>query len=334
MVPQTPPEPQQQQIGQKQPAYDPSAYESSMNQFANEMQKRMQEAMMESAKIAMDSAMNAQKMAQQIAEEQEKLKNRIDSMPQFEEPKAEPMVEPEMEPIVEPEMIDTEPEPAKVEPEFVPESSEMNDTEENLAEKFASTNEILSEMQETGDVEAIETETETIEPEPVENASVENNSVVESEKPVVENTSVVSILSGITKILEDDDAAKMNASELELFKKFLTFRDFMPAEEKEAFDSGKIRMQLEYIIAKLSGKPGLLKTVQSLIKSGLLGDDYILSEDYETEELSNELIKKVLHIMISLSENLEDKGLTQSLKGCAEAVLEKIALEEEKSEIF
>ena len=126
----------------------------------------------------------------------------------------------------------------------------------------------------------------------------------------------------------------MNASELELFKKFLTFRDFMPAEEKEAFDTGKIRMQLEYIIAKLSGKPGLLKTVQSLIKSGLLGDDYILSEDYETEELSNELIKKVLHIMISLSENLEDKGLTQSLKGCAEAVLEKIALEEGKSEIF
>ena len=317
VAPQTPPEPQQQKMGQKQPAYDPSAYESSMNQFANEMQKRMQEAMMESAKIAMDSAMNAQKMAQQIAEEQEKLKNRIDSMPQFEEPKAEPMVEPEMEPIVEPEMIDTEPEPAKVEPEFVPESSEINDTEENLAEKFASTNEILSEMQETGDVEAIETETETIEPE-----------------PVVENTSVVSILSGITKILEDDDAAKMNASELELFKKFLTFRDFMPAEEKEAFDTGKIRMQLEYIIAKLSGKPGLLKTVQSLIKSGLLGDDYILSEDYETEELSNELIKKVLHIMISLSENLEDKGLTQSLKGCAEAVLEKIALEEGKSEIF
>ena len=217
----------------------------------------------------------------------------------------------------------------------------MNVTEENLAEKFASTNEILSEMQETGDVEAIETETETIEPEPetievepVENASIENNLVVESEKPVVENTSVASILSGITKILEDDDAAKMNASELELFKKFLTFRDFMPAEEKEAFDTGKIRMQLEYIIAKLSGKPGLLKTVQSLIKSGLLGDDYILSEDSETEELSNELIKKVLHIMISLSENLEDKGLTQSLKGCAEAVLEKIALEEGKSEIF
>ena len=327
-------------MGQKQPAYDPSAYESSMNQFANEMQKRMQEAMMESAKIAMDSAMNAQKMAQQIAEEQEKLKNRIDSMPQFEEPKAEPKVEPEMEPIVEPEMI--EPEPAKVESEMIepepePKPVEVEPefvTEENLAEKFASTNEILSEMQETGDVEAIEPEPETIEPEPVENASVENNSVVESEKPVVENTSVASILSGITKILEDDDAAKMNASELELFKKFLTFRDFMPAEEKEAFDTGKIRMQLEYIIAKLSGKPGLLKTVQSLIKSGLLGDDYILSEDYETEELSNELIKKVLHIMISLSENLEDKGLTQSLKGCAEAVLEKIALEEGKSEIF
>ena len=262
-------------------------------------------------------------------------------MPQFEEPKVEPIVEPEMEPIVEPELIETE--PAKVEPEmietepepeFVPESSEMNVTEENLAEKFASTNEILSEMQETGDVEAIEPEPETIEVEPVENASIENNLVVESEKPVVENTSVASILSGITKILEDDDAAKMNASELELFKKFLTFRDFMPAEEKEAFDTGKIRMQLEYIIAKLSGKPGLLKTVQSLIKSGLLGDDYILSEDSETEELSNELIKKVLHIMISLSENLEDKGLTQSLKGCAEAVLEKIALEEGKSEIF
>lgn len=383
----------------KQPAYE-SPYESpsAMDQFANEMQKRMQDAMMDSAKFAMDSALNAQKMAQQIADEQEKLKNRIDSMPQYEEPVMEPaeiedpvmdepaitdiqepsiddiFVEPETEETApeveisapeevmveaepevvaaEPEMVEAEPEVVTVEPEMVESAPEIIDTEpeiveessivpveapaaeedfieENLVSEFANTDEILSEIAEP------EVEIEVNEPVPVEEIPETSVEIPADEVEVPAESAIASMLPGITKILEDDDLAKMNASELELFKKFLTFRDFMPEEEKEAFDSGKIRMLLEYIIAKMSGKPGLLKTVQSLIKSGLLGDDFNLSDaDFADEELSNELIKKVLHIMISLSEDLEDKGLSQSLKNCAEAVLEKIALEEGKSQIF
>lgn len=145
------------------------------------------------------------------------------------------------------------------------------------------------------------------------------------------------MLPSITKLLENEDLAKMNANELELFKKLLSFRDFMSEEEKAVFDSGKIRMLLEYIIAKMSGKPGLLKTAISLIKSGLIGVDY---ENFEAKleseqiEISNDVIKQVIHTMICLSQELEDKGLATALKTAADLVLEKIEITEEKSQIF
>ena len=84
---------------------------------------------------------------------------------------------------------------------------------------------------------------------------------------------------------------------------------------------------LDFLIAKLSGKPGLLKTSNSLRKSGFFEkQDESISEI--TEEIQNlskpELIKKVIGDMKLLTENLDDKELAEGLRKIAAETEEKL----------
>ena len=72
------------------------------------------------------------------------------------------------------------------------------------------------------------------------------------------------LLPKIERILEDDELALQYTSELELFKKLLDLCEFLPEDIKKEFLTSKVRLQIEYVIAKMSGKPGLLKTAHSL----------------------------------------------------------------------
>lgn len=150
-----------------------------------------------------------------------------------------------------------------------------------------------------------------------------------------ENLSVEDMLEKIQRILNDDETARKNAEKLELFKTLRILSSFLPETEKNTFQSCRMRMMIEYIIAKLSGKPGLLLTAQSLIKSGILGDDYNnqLTKDCETE-MGNELIRKVIVDMKKLAGSLEDEALAKSLSITADGILEQIELVNQKSEIF
>ena len=96
-----------------------------------------------------------------------------------------------------------------------------------------------------------------------------------------------------------------------------------------------MRMVIEYIIQKMSGKPGLLITAESLIKSGVLGEEYNRQlEDCCEEELSNDLIRHVISDMKKLAQGLEDKFLCRALCVSADAILEQIALIDQKVQIF
>lgn len=365
------PNPYNQQPSYDQPYSPPRQtpqpdMESSMSQFADQMQKRMQEAMMDSAKYAMDTAMNAQKLASQIAEEQEKLRKQMDNIGDSPAVKAEPekTSEPQIETAAEPEimsepesesMFESEPESVSdpeiaTEPEIIdepeimsePEFSEESESpvldgtdqdsifvepetenqmessvqaepaaEENLAGSFANISDILSDL----DIDDL----------------TESNAV-SSAHPLMTPSA---ILPKIERILANEEIAEENSPKLELFKKLLSFREYLDEQQRQEFDSGRIRMLLEYIIAKMSGKPGLLKTVQSLIKSGMLGDDYEIPQTQEEyDAASNALVKKVLCIMKDLCLGLEDQNLAKALCNCADSVLERIELEEKKSEIF
>ena len=94
-------------------------------------------------------------------------------------------------------------------------------------------------------------------------------------------------------------------------------------------------MVIEYIIQKMSGKQGLLLTAESLIKSGVLGEEYNRQlEDCSDEELSNDLIRHVITDMKKLAQGLEDKYLCNALCVSADGILEQIALIDQKVAIF
>ncbi len=139
----------------------------------------------------------------------------------------------------------------------------------------------------------------------------------------------------IGRILNDDKTAKDCAAELELFKKLRTLSSFLPEKDKNSYDCCRMRMVIEYIIQKMSGKPGLLITAESLIKSGVLGEEYNRQlEDCCDEELSNDLIRHVISDMKKLAEGLEDEFLCKALCVSADAILEQIALIDQQVAIF
>lgn len=146
---------------------------------------------------------------------------------------------------------------------------------------------------------------------------------------------VAEMLKKIEAILSDDDLALKYSKEISLLKHLKVLCEYLPNDEKIAFASGRIRMLIDYLLSKMSGRPGLLLTAESLLKSGILGEEYRVQLISECEnELNNEMICRVLIYMKKLSESLEDFGLASALRACADGTLEKIEMKTRKSEIF
>ena len=205
----------------------------------------------------------------------------------------------------------------------IPSESEIISSES--AETFATSNEFLEEPETSSELEPISAAepTPAVEPSPISEPSVSN------------------LLPAIEKIIADDDLASENAEKVDLFKKLLSMSEYLPEDEKEDFLSGKPRMQMEYLVAKLSGKPGSLKTAKSLIKSGVLGEEYNLTDATAVSEteaydnaVSNNAIRSVIKTMEKLSQNLDDKYLSKAVCVFADNVLEQIEIQESKVRIF
>ena len=251
----------------------------------------------------------------------------------------------EEEPVVE-ETAAVEESPAVEEPAAVEESpAEVSLSEDSFAvvDDFATEEEPVIE------------ETAAVEESPAENCLSEDPFAVvddfaTDEEPVVEETPAEEespsapaassseykqIIKKIEEKLSDPEAAKTNAEQIELFKSLKVLASCMPDNQKDSYISCKIRMVLEYLIAKLSGRPGLLITAEALLESGVLGQEYSSKlEETSDEDLSNELIKHVITYMKKLAGQLEDSALSSALCTSADSILEKIELENSKSQIF
>ena len=166
----------------------------------------------------------------------------------------------------------------------------------------------------------------------------EESPAVEEESPsapAASSSEYKQIIKKIEEKLSDPEAAKTNAEQIELFKSLKVLASCMPDNQKDSYISCKIRMVLEYLIAKLSGRPGLLITAEALLESGVLGQEYSSKlEETSDEDLSNELIKHVITYMKKLAGQLEDSALSSALCTSADSILEKIELENSKSQIF
>ncbi len=148
-----------------------------------------------------------------------------------------------------------------------------------------------------------------------------------------------SLLPTIERILADDDTAIENAAEIELFKKLLELCEYLPEDEKAEFMASPIRMQMEYLIAKMSGVPGLLKTALSLKKSGVLDEEDVEGRDNSFRQekefsVTNHELRKVFKCMKNLSDSLDDQYLADAMCNRIDNVLEKIELAENSTQIF
>ena len=220
----------------------------------------------------------------------------------------------------------------------------QDDLAESEEIKFATVDEMLKELsQEPEDLipevdDVADIDFDAIEDEAVDTAEAES---VEAVEEVVQSESDTSsllssakeLLPAIEKVIEDDEEAMENAPQIDMFRKLLSLSEYLPDDEKEKFRSGKQRMQMEYLISKMSGKPGLLKTSQSLRKTGVLGEVEAVKSS-ESGNVSNQEIKDVIGIMKKLSASLDDKNLAKALCSSADNVLEKIELEDKKAQIF
>ncbi|WP_027728053.1 lipopolysaccharide assembly protein LapB [Treponema sp. C6A8] len=191
----------------------------------------------------------------------------------------------------------------------------------DLEEQIASGEVIVSESQDKGEEE------EDFNP-PAESPATGN----ENSAQLAE---VAEMLKKIEAILSDDALALKYSSEISMLKRLKVLCEYLPDDEKISFASGRIRMLIDYLLAKMSGKPGLLLTTKSLLKSGILGNEYRVQLISECEEeLNNEMLRRVLVYMKDLSESLDDFGLSAALRACADGALEKIEMINQKSQIF
>lgn len=133
-------------------------------------------------------------------------------------------------------------------------------------------------------------------------------------------------LPNIVKIIEDENMSAQYRQELGLFSKLRNLSEFLPPNKREEFLSSKTRMLMDYVIGKMSGKPGLVKTVENLLKSGILETDVTYSE-IESEAASltgNDLARKVISDLKKLTADLPDKHLASALCESADDILKKL----------
>ena len=209
---------------------------------------------------------------------------------------------------------------------------EMTEEESPAVEEPAAVEESPAEVSLSEDPFAVVDDFATDEEPVVEETAAEEES---PSAPAASSSEYKQIIKKIEEKLSDPEAAKTNAEQIELFKSLKVLASCMPDNQKDSYISCKIRMVLEYLIAKLSGRPGLLITAEALLESGVLGQEYSSKlEETSDEDLSNELIKHVITYMKKLAGQLEDSALSSALCTSADSILEKIELENSKSQIF
>lgn len=124
--------------------------------------------------------------------------------------------------------------------------------------------------------------------------------------------------------LVDKDVKENCSSTIELFKHMRDMCNFLPPLQKEAFLTGKRRVQLDYIIDKMDGRPGLLASAEALRKNGIVD---IPEERYDVVKEFNEAVTtgRVFSHIRELIHQLPDKDTVFALDGIATEIMERLA---------
>ncbi|WP_294427592.1 tetratricopeptide repeat protein [uncultured Treponema sp.] len=274
----------------------------------------------EKANYAAQSAWEAASQAAdaaQAAEEAKKIEtlavNELKLQPEIQEEIPEETQE-ESEPEVQESEVDEE---VLTEEETLPEPESQKS---NIEEEFHSEEEIQLEPEpeprfET-EIEEDEKETVAESEKTVENIGTEEileddmqEETAEKTVPKVDDLTLrraIDMLPSIIAAIEDRSLLYRFRSFLSMFKSLREMLEFLPDEQRNEFMTSQNRLLLDYVISKLSGKPGLYATTKALIRSGLIHEN---KSAKPTEKEGLELVKEVLGDLRELSESLEDETL-------------------------
>lgn len=120
----------------------------------------------------------------------------------------------------------------------------------------------------------------------------------------------IDMLPEIVRGIEDRASFFKFKNYLEMFKTLRKMIDFLPELKKQEFMSSKNRILLDYVISKLSGKPGLYATSRALHNSGIIHENPALNASGND---GIELVKEVLENLKRLAGSLDDETLRIAL---------------------
>lgn len=197
--------------------------------------------------------------------------------------------------------------------EFVEEETEFGDVDE-----FVVVDELCGE-----EAEVIEAPTETAECE-IEFADVDEFAEEETEfGDVDEFAEDESEGAEIYTPCEESTNNSTSSFDVCDFKNLRTIFEYLPENGKDSFVSNRIRMVVEYVIAKTSGKRGLLKTAKMWRKSAQL-------DNYETQNDEDKVTAREVYDLVAylktLANELEDKEISKAICESADNVLQRIQL--------
>ena len=193
--------------------------------------------------------------------------------------------------------------------------------------EFADVNEVIEGETEFASVdEFIGEEAEVIEA-PVE-IDVESEAefadvteFAESENEVVDNDVE---FADVSEVADDESSNEFRPSiDVCDFKNLRAIFEYLPENGKDSFVSNRIRMVVEYVIAKTSGKRGLLKTAKMWRKAAHLDNDEIQND--EDKVTAREVYDLVVYLK-TLANELEDKEISKAICESADNVLQRIQL--------
>lgn len=214
----------------------------------------------------------------------------------------------------------------KTEENSLPETEKTDDSENSVNVQKSEAEEIPCEHKISSEPEKNISEPEN-KPE-IKEDSEESQSDEEQKEIRAENAyenlvdKVSEVLPKLSTFIENSEEAAKFQKEIELFKRLRQFGESLPFEQRAKFLAGRVRLLLDYIIARLSGRPGLLKAASEIRRQNNLPVD---SMETAINGSDRPAIVNVLKDMENLTFYLEDKNLSKALIVAAEEVVDKLS---------
>ena len=128
----------------------------------------------------------------------------------------------------------------------------------------------------------------------------------------------------IEQLLENPVMPKENTAILGLFQELKRLCEYLPQEEKNGFNSSMKALQMEYIISKLSGKPGLMELAENIREKGLVE---VPAERYDIVERFDEFAAsaRIMNVMRPFVQQLPDKNNSSLLDDFLQHLLDRLS---------